>query len=112
MAIENAHDRAMLLGMTTARADAYRRVLQILRDMGPAKLWPKEQACVRNAADALLFCNDLADDAGARDALAAIAALSDDLIASARWSTTRAHRLLDDVWACGPSRAFGLPIAA
>ena len=112
MAIEKAGGRAILLGMTTARADAYRRVLQILRDMGPAKLWPKEQACVRNAADALLFCNDLADDAGARDALAAIAALSDDLIASARWSTTRAHRLLDDVWACGPSRAFGLPIAA
>jgi hypothetical protein len=98
--------------MTTARADAYRRVLQTLRDMGPAKLWPKEQACVRNAADALLFCNDLADDAGARDALAAIAALSDDLIASARWSPARARRLLDDVWACGPSRAFGLPIAA
>ena len=97
--------------MTTARAGAYRRVLQTLRDVAPAKLWPKEQACVRNAAE-LLFCNDLADDAGARDALAAIAALSDDLIASARWSTTRAHRLLDDVWACGPSRAFGLPIAA
>ncbi|HMI68875.1 MAG TPA: hypothetical protein VK510_02695, partial [Solirubrobacteraceae bacterium] len=62
--------------MTTARADAYRRVLQTLRDIGPAKLWPKEQACVRNAVDALLFSNDLADDAGARDALATIAALS------------------------------------
>jgi hypothetical protein len=102
----------MLLGMTTARATAYRRVLQTLRDMGPAKLWPNEQACVREAADALLFSSDLADDAGARDALAAIAALGDDLVASARWSPPRAQRLLDDVWACGPSRAFGLPIAA
>jgi hypothetical protein len=102
----------MLVGMTTARADAYRRVLQTLRDIGPAKLWPREQACVRNAADALLFCDDLADDSGARDALATIAALSDDLIASARWSPARARLLLDDVWACGPSRAFGLPIAA
>jgi hypothetical protein len=98
--------------MTTARAAAYRRVLQTLRDVGSAKLWPKEQACVRDAADALLFCSDLADDTAARGALAAIAALSDDLVASARWSPVRAHRLLDDVWACGPSRAFGLPIAA
>jgi hypothetical protein len=102
----------MLLGMTTARTAAYRRVLQILRDMGPTKLWPQEQACVREAADALLLSSDLAHDSAARDALAVIAALTDDLIASTRWSPPRARRLLDDVWACGPSRAFGLPIAA
>jgi hypothetical protein len=111
-AIENAHARAILVGMTTARAAAYRRILQTLHDIGPAKLWPKEQACVRDAADALLFCSDLAHDTAAREALAAISALGDELIASARWSRERAHRLLDDVWACGPSRAFGLPIAA
>jgi hypothetical protein len=80
--------------------------------MGPAKLWPKEQACVREAADALLFCSDVAHDIAARKALAAIASLSDDLVASARWSPVWAQRLLDEVWACGPSRAFGLPIAA
>jgi hypothetical protein len=98
--------------MTSARAAAYRRVLQTLRELGSAKLWPREQACVRESAEALLFCGDLADDIAARPALAAIASLSDDLIASARWSPVRAQRLLDEVWACGPARAFGLPIAA
>jgi hypothetical protein len=102
----------MLLGMTNARASAYRRVLKTLRDVGPAKLWPKEQACIREAADALLLSSDLAHDSAARAALSAIAALSDDLVDSARWSRVRAQRLLDDVWACGPARAFGLPIAA
>jgi hypothetical protein len=98
--------------MTAARAAGYRRVLQTLRDVGAAKLLPREQACVREAADALLFSSDVAQDTGAREALAAIATLADELIASARWSPERVHRLLDDVWACGPSRAFGLPIAA
>lgn len=112
MAIENAHGGAILLGMTTARVAAYRRTLQTLRDLGPAKLRPKEQACIRGAADALLFSSDLAHDSAAREALAEISALGDELIASARWSPERAHRLVDDIWACGPARAFGLPIAA
>jgi hypothetical protein len=112
VAIEDLARRAMLERMTTARAVAYRRVLQTLRDIGPAKLWPKEQACIREAADALLFCADLANDNAARHALAAIAALTDDLVEADRWTAERARRLLDDVWACGPARAFGLPIAA
>jgi hypothetical protein len=102
----------MLVDMTTARATAYRRVLQTLRDMGPAKLWPKEQACIRESADALVFCSDLAHDPAAREALSAIATLTDELVDAERWSPERARRLLDDVWACGPAMAFGLPIAA
>jgi hypothetical protein len=112
VAIEDPARRAMLKRMTTARAVAYRRVLQTLRDIGPAKLWLTEQACIREAADALLFCADLANDNAARHALAAIAALTDDLVDADRWTAERARRLLDDVWACGPARAFGLPIAA
>ena len=98
--------------MTRARAAAYRRVISTLGDVGRAKLLPKEEACVREAADALLFSRDLAHDSAARAALTALAALGDDLVASARWSRDRAYRLIDDVWACGPSQAFGLPIAA
>jgi hypothetical protein len=79
--------------------------------MGPAKLWPAEQTCIREAADALLFCRDLHDHA-AKEALAAVAVLSDDLIDAERWTSRRAQRLLDDVWACGPGEALTLPLAA
>lgn len=98
--------------MTSIRASAYRRVLQTLRDLGPAKLWPAEQACIREAADVLLFCRDLRRDSAAIEALTAVAVLSDDLIDADRWTPRRAQRLLDDVWDCGPGEALNLPVAA
>lgn len=79
--------------------------------MGPAKLWPREQAIIREAADTLVFAKDLSTDE-ARMALAAVAALTDDLIDAERWMPSRAQQLLDDIWACGPGKAFGLPVAA
>jgi hypothetical protein len=97
--------------MTTTRARAYRRVAATLRDMGPAKLWPAEQSIIRDAADALVFAADLSSEE-ARTALAAVAVLTDDLIDAQRWTALRAQQLLDDIWACGPGKAFGLPVAA
>jgi hypothetical protein len=97
--------------MTTHRAAAYRRVMQTIRDMGPAKLHPAEQGCLREAADILLFCAQPGQDA-AQVALAAVAVLTDDLIDSERWSPERAQRLLDDVWGCGPWGVEYLSIAA
>jgi hypothetical protein len=101
----------MLDNMTSNRARAYQRVLSTLRDIGPAKLWPSEQAIIREAADALVLSADLSSE-GARFALAAVLVLTDDLIDAERWTSTRARQLLDDVWACGPGEAFGLPIVA
>jgi hypothetical protein len=98
--------------MTSHRALAYRRVMQTLRDMGPAKLWPAEQACLREAADTLLFCTDPVADDAVHAALAAVGVLTDGLIDSERWTPERAQRLLDDVWACGPWRTLDLSIAA
>jgi hypothetical protein len=97
--------------MTSHRAHAYRRVTKTLRDMGPAKLWPAERAIIRDAADALVFATDLSSEE-ARMALAAVAVLTDELIDAERWTALRAQELLDDVWACGPGKAFGLPVAA
>ena len=97
--------------MTNLRAAAYRRVVKTLRDLGAAKLWPAEQACIREAADALLFCRDL-DDNDARHAVAAVTVLADDLIDAQRWTPLRAMQLLDDIWACGPSAALDVPRAA
>ena len=97
--------------MNSLRATAYRRVVKTLRDLGAAKLWPAEQACIREAADTLLFCRDL-DDNDARHAVAAVTVLADDLIDAQRWTPLRAMQLLDDVWACGPSAALDVPRAA
>jgi hypothetical protein len=98
--------------MTTQRARAYARVMKTLKDLGPVKLLPSEQARTRLAADALLFCADLVNDASARSAYADIDALREHLISSGRWSAQRADDLLDDVWACGPGLSTPLAIAA
>jgi hypothetical protein len=97
--------------MTSLRATAYRRVVKTLRDLGAAKLWPAEQACIREAADALLFCRDL-DDSDARHAVAAVTVLTDDLIEAKRWTSLRAMQLLDDIWGCGPRATLDVPRAA
>ena len=97
--------------MTNNRARAYRRVAATLRDMGPAKLSPAEQTIIREAADALVFATDLSSEEP-RMAVAAIAVVTDDLIDAQRWTASRAQQLLDDIWACGPGKAFGLPVAA
>ncbi len=67
-----------------------------------AKLWPAEVDCIRQAADALLFCDDLAADSAARTALDDAAELVERLIDADRWTEARARGLLDDIWACGP----------
>ncbi len=98
--------------MTSARAAAYRRVVQTLRDLGPAMLWPAEESRIREAADTLLFCHDVAADAGAREAFAVVTITLDDLVDAQRWTAERAHRLLDDIWGCGAFGAPELPVAA
>lgn len=92
--------------MTENRAAAYGRIVHTLRDLGPAKLWPAEVDCVREAADALLFCDDLVADPAARNALEHAAALVERLIDAERWTVDRARGLLDDIWACGLSGSF------
>lgn len=90
--------------MTNVRATAYGRVVATLRDIGPAKLWPSEQDCIREAADALLFCHDPSNDAAACSAFAAAAELTVNLVDAERWPRESAQRLIDDIWACGPGR--------
>ena len=98
--------------MTSNRASAYQRVIQTLRDVAPAKLWPSEEASIREAADAMLFCRDLTTDRAAREAVAAVAALRDELVDAGRWTPERAQRMLDDVWSCGPEQWLEISAAA
>jgi hypothetical protein len=98
--------------MTRERARAYGRVLNTLKELGPAKLQPAEQATIRHAADSLLFTADLRFDAAAQTAAMDFRALYDQLLTSGRWTADRAGRLADDLWACGPGMANVMPIAA
>jgi hypothetical protein len=98
--------------MTAQRARAYARVTNILRDVGPAKLLPSEQATIRYTTDTLLFCADLVGDQSARGACSEIYALRDHLVAAGRWSPERCDDLVDEILACGPVVSTALGIAA
>jgi hypothetical protein len=89
--------------MSPERTNAYRRVLQTLNELGPSKLQSGEQDRVRDAADNLIFCQDLGDDQSARDALRDTQILFEVLVDSGRWEQVTADRLSDDIRACGPT---------
>ena len=57
---------------------------------------------IREATDALFFCEDLEADSAARDAADAIADLAVGLVESGRWSEDAAEQLVSEVLACGP----------
>lgn len=97
--------------MTATRARAYGRVMTFLRDLGPAKLHAAETDLIRTAADTLLFCRDL-DEEAARDALVDVDNLARHLVASERLTSRRAHHLINDVRACGTVKPTELSIAA
>ena len=87
--------------MTSERAQAYGRVTATIADLATTKLQPGEVERIRNAADTLLFCEDL-DAPGAREALADAEALTLALAESGRWTDERAQRLFDDLAETGP----------
>ena len=92
--------------MTSNRSQAYGRVMHTLAELGPVKLHEDEVDRLREAADTLLFTEDMADNdatAVTRDARSVI----DNLVASGRWTEERAGRLADDLAACGPLATVG-----
>ncbi len=76
--------------------------MQTLAELGPSKLLAGEQERLRQAADALLFCEGA--DAG-REAMSDADALLEGLVSSGRWTQERASRLADDLAGCGPRLA-------
>jgi hypothetical protein len=89
--------------MTPERADAYRRVIQTLDDLGPSKLLGEEQDRIRRAADDLIFSRDLMEDIAARQALEDVERLCRAFVDSRRWEEASAMRLAEDVSQCGPT---------
>lgn len=88
--------------MNSERAQAYGKLMRTVREDGPVALEPSESALVREAADALLFCESLATDDEARDGLTRVGDLAGDLVGSGRWGPDRAEQLLRDIECCGP----------
>jgi hypothetical protein len=97
--------------MSPERTNAYRRVLQTITDLGPSKLQSGEQDRIRYAADNLIFCSDLTEDAAAREALSDTRHLLDMLVESGRWEQVTADRLADDLLSCGPMPELALNAA-
>ena len=77
-------------------------MLRILDGPESGDLRRDEADRIREAADALFFCEDLEVDSSARDAADEIADLAVDLVESGRWSEEAAEELVSDVLACGP----------
>jgi hypothetical protein len=92
--------------MTNERTQAYGRVVKTLDELGPSKLFPAEQARIRDAADTLIFASDLEE---AEDALRDMGLLTEHLLSSGRWLEERIDLLVANLLACGPSN---VPAAA
>ena len=92
------------IGVSTAeRAQAYGRVVKQLDDLAGTKLHADEQAVIREAADTLLFIDDLRADPAAERALLEVYELTDRLVDVDRMSLQAAGQLVRDVEACGPA---------
>jgi hypothetical protein len=89
------------------RAQAYGRLMRTVNEDGPKALKPEERALVREAADSLLFCEDISWDDEARDGLTRVGDLAGELVANGRWGPKRAEQLLRDIESCGPMAAVG-----
>jgi hypothetical protein len=76
--------------------------MKTIADLGPTKLLPAEQDQLREAADALFFCESL-DDEAAIEAVGASHATVEHLVATERWTVERAAELVRDLEACGPA---------
>jgi hypothetical protein len=90
--------------MNSERTQAYGRVVRTLQDVGPTKLHATEQERVRDAADTLIFAATYED---ARETLADVEVLAEQLVESGRWSEERAAELAQDLMACGPVATVG-----
>ena len=88
--------------MNSERSQAYGRVVKLVDDLSGAKLHPSEQDTIRQAADALIFCEDLHTDPSAEEALASVYELADHLVESERLTQDGAQQLVADVESCGP----------
>ena len=94
--------------MTPERSKAYGRLMKVVSATGDAALDPAEQAILREAGDAMFFCEDIALDDDARDSLARVSDLAGQLVGTERWDPELAEQVLQDLESCGPPQLVRL----
>ena len=94
--------------MTPERSQAYGRLMRAIAATDDASLEPAEQEILREAGDALFFCEDIALDDDARGALARVSDLTGQLVGAERWDPELAEQVLRDLEACGPPQLVRL----
>jgi hypothetical protein len=82
--------------------------MKVISADGEAALEPAEQEILREAGDALFFCEDIALDDDAREALSRVSDLSGRLVGAERWDPELAEQVLQDLEACGPPQLVRL----
>src|ERR1700744_5594418 len=94
--------------MSPERTHAYRRVLHTLDELGPSKLQVAEQERIREAADTLIFCQELDHDDAAIEALEDTELLCELLVESGPWERVTADRLAAEICPGRPEPALNL----
>jgi hypothetical protein len=94
--------------VTPERSQAYGRLMKVASAAGEGALDPAEQATLREAGDAMFFCEDIALDDEARDSLARVSDLAGELVGAERWDPELAEQVLQDLEACGPPQLVRL----
>jgi hypothetical protein len=94
--------------VTPERSQAYGRLMKVVSADGDAALEPAEKELLREAADALFFCEDVALDEDARNALSRVSDLAGQLVGAERWDAELAEQVLQDVEGCGPPQLVRL----
>ena len=82
--------------------------MKVVSATGDAALEPAEQEVIREAGDALFFCEDIALDDDAREALSRVTDLTGQLVGSERWDPELAEQVLQDLEDCGPPQLVRL----
>jgi hypothetical protein len=86
--------------MTSDRSKAYGRVMHLVS--AQTLLSDGEQATIREAADSLLFCEEIEDSPDVMESLVAAIELGQGLVASGRWASWRLELLVEELSECGP----------
>lgn len=82
--------------------------MKVVSAAGDAALEPAEKEVIREAGDALFFCEDIALDDDAREALSRVTDLTGQLVGSERWDPELAEQVLQDLEDCGPPQLVRL----
>jgi hypothetical protein len=94
--------------MTPERSQAYGRLMKTVSAPGGGALDPAEQEILREAGDALFFCEDITLDDDARESLSRVSDLAGQLVGAERWDPELAEHVMEDLEACGPPQLVRL----